>query len=176
MNAFIESQTKIKIRPYLASPTDASFFANRCSSEDVRVGDVYLKKILGHDADNLGIPVNYFDLTGKLGWYGARCKYAFFVPAVVTKLSMDGFEYKSIEGLLTPDLGVSVSRIGEAIKNLSEDFKMQHPKIVWSKAAGMRNILIHEYFGIDEDILWKTIKVDLPPFKKQISEILEKYS
>src|SRR3989338_6616098 len=110
-------QTKIKIRHYLASPTDASFFANRCSSEDVRVGDVYLKKILGHDADNLGIPVNYFDLTGKLGWYGARCKYAFFVPAVVTKLSMDGFEYKSIEGLLTPDLGVSVSRIVEAIKN-----------------------------------------------------------
>jgi uncharacterized protein with HEPN domain len=36
--------------------------------------------------------------------------------------------------------------IGEAVKNLSEDFRAAHPEIVWEKAAGMRNILIHEYF------------------------------
>jgi len=63
--------------------------------------------------------------------------------------------------------------IGEAIKNLSEDFKMQHPKIVWSKAAGMRNILIHEYFDVDLDIAWSTLKNDLPLVKKAIQELLQ---
>lgn len=62
--------------------------------------------------------------------------------------------------------------IGEAIRNLPEDFKKQHPEITWSKAAGMRNILIHKYFDVDLDIAWSTLKNDLPIFKKAIQELL----
>jgi uncharacterized protein with HEPN domain len=63
--------------------------------------------------------------------------------------------------------------IGEAIKNLPEDFKKQHPEISWNKAAGMRNILIHEYFDVDLDIAWNTLKNDLPVFKKAIQELIQ---
>jgi len=66
--------------------------------------------------------------------------------------------------------------IGEAVKNFPDKLKSKYPHIPWKEIAGTRNKAIHEYFGIDEDILWKTIKEDLPPFKKQISEISKKYT
>lgn len=64
--------------------------------------------------------------------------------------------------------------IGEAARNIPEEIKSKNPDIAWNEAIGMRNKVTHEYFGIDEDILWKTIKEDLPIFKKQISKLLEK--
>lgn len=64
--------------------------------------------------------------------------------------------------------------IGEASKNLSEDFKIRHIEIPWSKATGFRNRLIHEYFGIDFEEVWKTIKEDLPVLKEQVEKISEK--
>lgn len=69
----------------------------------------------------------------------------------------------------------NLSIIGEAVKNFPKETKTKYPQIPWKKIAGTRDKVIHAYFAIDEDILWKTIKEDLPPFKKQISEILEKY-
>ena len=62
--------------------------------------------------------------------------------------------------------------IGEAVANLSEEFKEDHPDITWHKAMGTRNILIHHYFGIDLDIVWDTVIKDLPEFKKQIKSLL----
>lgn len=65
--------------------------------------------------------------------------------------------------------------IGEAVKNFPDYLKSKYPKVPWKEIAGTRNKAIHEYFGIDEDILWETIKKDLPPFKKQILKILKRY-
>ena len=65
--------------------------------------------------------------------------------------------------------------IGEALKNLSKNFKDKHQKIEWREIAGMRDKLIHQYFGIDSDIIWDTAKNDIPKLKKQISELLEKF-
>lgn len=62
--------------------------------------------------------------------------------------------------------------IGEAVKNLPEEFKNKHSDIAWEKAAGMRNILIHEYFDVDYEIVWDTLTTRLPEFKKQVAEIL----
>ena len=61
--------------------------------------------------------------------------------------------------------------IGEAVSNLSKEFRHKHPNIPWRKIIDMRNKVIHEYFGIDWEILWGTIKEDIPEFKKQISKI-----
>jgi len=61
--------------------------------------------------------------------------------------------------------------IGEAAKNISQEIKFAHPHIPWEEIVGMRNKVIHEYFGVDEMILWKTIQEDLPTLEKQISEI-----
>lgn len=63
--------------------------------------------------------------------------------------------------------------IGEAVKNLSLAFKKKYPEVEWREIAGMRDKLIHHYFGIEMSIVWETSKKDLPKLKKQISRILE---
>lgn len=65
----------------------------------------------------------------------------------------------------------NLSIIGEAVKNIPDTVKEKHPEIPWEEVAGMRNKVIHEYFGVDEEILWKTIKDDLPVFKDDILKL-----
>jgi len=62
--------------------------------------------------------------------------------------------------------------IGEATKNLSIGLKARYPQIPWRDIAGMRNKLIHEYFGVKLELVWETVEDRLPKLKKQISEIL----
>jgi len=61
--------------------------------------------------------------------------------------------------------------IGEAIKNIPDDFKETHVKIPWKEIIGMRDILIHQYFGVDLNLTWEVIKTDLPELKIQITDI-----
>ncbi|MDP3900495.1 MAG: DUF86 domain-containing protein [bacterium] len=63
--------------------------------------------------------------------------------------------------------------IGEAVNNIPDKIKTVNPDIAWRQAAGMRNKVTHEYFGIDEETLWQTIKEDLPVLKKQIIKLLK---
>lgn len=62
--------------------------------------------------------------------------------------------------------------IGEAAKQLDEEYVKEHAQINWTKVIGMRNFLIHEYFGVDLGIVWETIKKDLPSFKKGIKDLI----
>lgn len=62
--------------------------------------------------------------------------------------------------------------IGEAVKNLPDEFKNKYSNVPWQEAALMRNKLIHEYFDIDEKITWDTVQSDLPEFKSKIQKIL----
>ena len=64
--------------------------------------------------------------------------------------------------------------IGEAANNISEDYKKQHPEIPWRKMIGMRNRLMHEYFGINKKIVWDTCQIDLKELKVLISPLIEK--
>ena len=63
--------------------------------------------------------------------------------------------------------------IGEAARNASQTLKDQNPQIPWSKITGMRNILVHDYFGVDRDIVWAVVEQDLPKLKPQIKAILQ---
>lgn len=62
---------------------------------------------------------------------------------------------------------------GEAINQLPKEFKSIHNGVEWHKAVGMRNRLIHEYFGVDYKIVWNTIKSVLPSFKNDIENLLK---
>jgi len=64
--------------------------------------------------------------------------------------------------------------IGEAIKHVPEEIRKKHPDLEWKKIAGLRDILIHAYFGIDRDIVWDVITSKIPNLKEQITLILSK--
>ena|SRR3989344_808224 len=63
--------------------------------------------------------------------------------------------------------------IGEAAKNLPLDFRNKYSSVPWKDIAGMRDIIVHAYFGINLETVWKVVKNELPKFKKQIHQILE---
>lgn len=66
--------------------------------------------------------------------------------------------------------------IGEAVKNLPLSFRNRYLNIPWIKIAGMRDKLMHHYFGVNLLNVWKVIKEEIPILKNQIQEILEKES
>lgn len=78
---------------------------------------------------------------------------------------------------LDEDLSRSIPRsleiIGEAVKNLSRDFRDVHPDIPWSDFAGLRDKLIHGYFGIKWIIVWSVITHDIPDLEMKILRIID---
>lgn len=68
----------------------------------------------------------------------------------------------------------SLEVIGEAAKNLPKDFRDNHTEVDWKAVSGMRDKLIHHYFGVDYEIVWDVIKNEIPKLKIQIEAILDK--
>ena len=64
--------------------------------------------------------------------------------------------------------------IGEVANHISETLIKEFPEIKWRSVIGLRNLLVHEYFGIDIQIVWNIIANDLPKLKKQIKNTLDK--
>jgi uncharacterized protein with HEPN domain len=62
----------------------------------------------------------------------------------------------------------AIEIIGEAVKNIPDSLRTQYPEIPWKSIAGMRDKLVHEYWGADVNILWKTVQQRLPDLKAQI--------
>ena len=62
--------------------------------------------------------------------------------------------------------------IGEAVRHIPEDFRNEHPEIRWSSMHGMRNILVHDYERISPDVVWNTIKRDLPDLIRSLRPLV----
>lgn len=67
----------------------------------------------------------------------------------------------------------SLEIIGEAAKQVSPDLKQRYPAVAWRGMAGMRDLLIHRYFGVDHEIVWDTIINQIPVVQQQIQTILK---
>jgi uncharacterized protein with HEPN domain len=65
----------------------------------------------------------------------------------------------------------NIEIIGEAAKKISSDTKQIYFKIPWKEISGMRDKLIHDYLGVDVEVVWRTIKEDIPILERQIREI-----
>ena len=62
--------------------------------------------------------------------------------------------------------------IGEAAKNVPEEIKSSYPKVPWKKMIGLRNLISHEYFGLDYEMLWKVATESIPENKRDIENII----
>jgi uncharacterized protein with HEPN domain len=63
--------------------------------------------------------------------------------------------------------------IGEATRHVPKSIRRRYPDVPWQDMAAMRNKLIHEYFGVDLEVLWRTIQEDLPPLCEAIQQVID---
>lgn len=85
----------------------------------------------------------------------------------------------SFEGFVTDDKTFdavirNLQIIGEAAARIPAEVRAQYPDVPWAEIVGFRNVLVHQYFGVDETIIWRVVESQLAPLMSQVREILER--
>ncbi|MFZ1756346.1 MAG: DUF86 domain-containing protein [Caldilineaceae bacterium] len=99
-------------------------------------------------------------------------EHANYAESFVRGIDLAGFR-SNVEKLFAVTRALEI--IGEAANHLSPQFRKQHPDVPWDDIIGMRNIVVHGYFGVDIDVIWRTAQEDIPVLKQQIQQILDSF-
>jgi uncharacterized protein with HEPN domain len=91
------------------------------------------------------------------------------IEQYIKNLSFDGFsdDQKSVDAVVR-----NLEIMGEAAKRLPNEFKQRYSQIEWEKIVGLRHRIVHEYFGVDLEIIWQILHKNLPELKKKVVQII----
>jgi len=91
------------------------------------------------------------------------------VEQYIKNLSFDAFsdDQKSVDAVVR-----NLEIIGEAASRLPDEFKEKYSEIEWYKVVGLRHRIVHEYFGIDLEIIWQILNRDLPELRQKLTQIM----
>jgi len=91
------------------------------------------------------------------------------IERYVKKLDFEAFQENE---MLVDAVIRNLEIIGETARNIPQDVRERHPLVPWKRMIGLRNIMIHAYFGVDLSIIWKIVTTNLPETKPSIMELL----
>jgi uncharacterized protein with HEPN domain len=118
----------------------------------------------------------YVERQAKLRFRDWRFRVRDILAAVVAVAAYtDGMTYAGFVGdARTRDAVVrNLMTMGESVRWIPDVILDQHPAVPWRTLRGMRNVVVHEYFGVDDAILWQTVRGDLPPLVPLLEAVLE---
>lgn len=105
--------------------------------------------------------------------------YKMFVEDILSAMDkisryIKGFTFEMFEKdeMIIDAIVRNLEIIGEASRNIPEEVREKYPYIPWRRMIGLRNIVIHEYFGIDLDIIWQIISINLPETRSEVKYML----
>ena len=90
----------------------------------------------------------------------------------IESYTLKGKEYFFRESMVQDAVIRNLEVIGEAVKSLSADLRARHPDIPWTRIVGMRDVLIHQYFGVRLQTVWNAVENRLPELKQHIKSLL----
>ncbi len=91
----------------------------------------------------------------------------------IDRYARDGRERFETDELVQTWIVHNLQIIGESCRTISVPFREAHSEIPWSRIIGMRNILVHDYFGIDTDVVWEAVEKEIPQLRERTRAILE---
>jgi uncharacterized protein with HEPN domain len=91
----------------------------------------------------------------------------------IEAFTSDGRDKFLVEPMIQDAVIRNLEVIGEAVKGLSEDLRSAHPDVPWKQIAGMRDVLIHHYFGVKLETVWQVVAEHLPTLRERVRQLLE---
>ena len=90
------------------------------------------------------------------------------IERYINSLTMDNFKVddKTVDAVVR-----NLEIIGEAVRQIPSAFKEKHSNVPWNQIAGLRNRIVHDYFGLDIEMIWHIVTFDLPELKSKIGKI-----